>query len=148
VEEIPPAGWAVTNISHGGVYDPATGRVRWGLFTDQTSRTLTYDVTPTGALAPFAGIVSFDGVNASIAGPSEPQIVPAVAEPEFAPVTRLPSGEMVLPLSTRYGTITVIEISSDLRTWTPVWTNSPGNQLFRDLPLNFPPGRYYRSVEP
>ena len=147
VEEIPPAGWAVANVSHAGVYDAATGRVRWGLFTDQTSRTLTYDVTPTGALAPFAGVASFDGTNASIAGAFEPQIVPAIAEPEFAPVTRLPSGEMVLPLSTRYGTITVIEISDDLRLWTPVWTNSPGNQLFRDLPINTPPGRYYRSVE-
>jgi len=41
----------------------------------------------------------------------------------------------------------VIEISDDLRLWTPVWTNSPGNQLFRDLPINTPPGRYYRSVE-
>jgi len=147
VEEIPPAGWAVANVSHAGVYDAATGRVRWGLFTDQTSRTLTYDVTPTGALAPFAGVASFDGTNAPIAGAFEPQIVPAIAEPEFAPVTRLPSGEMVLPLSTRYGTITVIEISDDLRLWTPVWTNSPGNQLFRDLPINTPPGRYYRSVE-
>ncbi len=147
VEEIPPAGWAVANVSHAGVYDAATGRVRWGLFTDQTSRTLTYEVTPTGALAPFAGVASFDGTNAPIAGAFEPQIVPAIAEPEFAPVTRLPSGEMVLPLSTRYGTITVIEISDDLRLWTPVWTNSPGNQLFRDLPINTPPGRYYRSVE-
>ncbi len=147
VEEIPPAGWTVTNISHAGVYDAASGRVRWGLFTDQTSRTLSYDVTPTGALAPFAGVASFDGTNAPIAGAFEPMIVPAIAEPEFAPVTRLPSGEMVLPLSTRFGSITVIEISDDLRLWTPVWTNSPGSQLFRDLPLNLPPGRYYRSVE-
>lgn len=147
VEEIPPAGWAVANVSHAGVYDAATGRVRWGLFTDQSSRTLTYDVTPTGALAPFAGVASFDGTNSPIAGAIEPMIVPAIAEPEFAPVTRLPSGEMVLPLSTRYGTITVIEISDDLRLWTPVWTNSPGNQLFRDLPINLPPSRYYRSVE-
>ncbi len=147
VEEIPPAGWAVANVSHAGVYDAASGRVRWGLFTDQTPRTLTYDIVPTGALAPFAGVVSFDGSNAPIAGAFEPMIVPAIAEPEFAPVTRLPSGEMVLPLSTRFGTITVIEISDDLRLWTPVWTNSPGNQLFRDQPLNLPPGRYYRSVE-
>lgn len=147
VEEIPPAGWAVTNISHAGIYDAASGRVRWGLFTDQTSRTLTYDVIPTGALAPFAGVVSFDGTTAPTAGASEPQIVPAVAEPEFAPVIRLPSGEMVLPLSTRFGAITVIEFSDDLKTWTPVWTNSPGSQLFRDLPQNLPPGRYYRSIE-
>ena len=147
VEEIPPAGWAVTNVSHAGVYDAASGRVRWGLFQDQTSRTLTYDVTPTGALAPFAGIVSFDGTNAPVAGAREPQVVHAIAEPEFAPVIRLPSGEMVLPLSTRFGTTTVIEYSTDLQNWTPIWTNSPGNQLFRDLPLNTPPGRYYRSVE-
>ena len=99
-------------------------------------------------VAPFVGVASFDGLNAPIAGASEPQIVPAVAEPEFAPVTRLPSGEMVLPLATRNGAITVIEISNDLRTWTPVWTNSPGNPLLRDLPQNLPAGRYYRSVEP
>ena len=147
VEETPPPGWAVANVSHAGVYDAATGRVRWGVFQDQTSRTLTYDVTPTGALAPFAGVASFDGTNARIAGADDPQVVPAIAEPEFAPVTRLPNGEMVLPLATRFGTTTVIEISNDLRTWTPVWTNSPGNQLFRDLPANLVAGRYYRSVE-
>ena len=147
VEETPPPGWTVGVVSAGGVYDATTGRVRWGLFQDQTARTLTYEITPTGALTPFTGVASFDGTNLPIAGVSQPEVVSAITESEFAPATRLPSGEMILPLATRDGTITVIEFSDDLRLWTPIWTNTPGSQLFRDLPLNVRAGRFYRSNE-
>ena len=147
VEEIPPPGWTVGVISADGVYDATTGRVRWGLFQDQTSRTLTYELTPSGALTPFAGVASFDGTNLPITGVRQPEIVPAITEAEFAPATRLPTGEIVLPLATRDGTVTVIEFSDDLRVWTPIWTNTPGSQLFRDLPLNVRAGRFYRSIE-
>ena len=147
VEETPPPGWSVGVVTGGGAYDANTGRIRWGLFQDQTSRTLTYELTPTGALAPFAGVVSYDGTNLPIGGASQPEILPAITESEFAPVTRLPSGEVILPLATRDGSITVIEFSDDLRVWTPIWTNTPGSQLFRELPLNVRAGRFYRSVE-
>ena len=147
VEETPPPGWTVGAVSAGGVYDATAGRVRWGLFHDQTSRTLTYELTPSGALAPFAGVASFDGTDLPIRCVSQPEIVPAITEAEFAPATRLPTGEIVLPLATRDGTVTVIEVSDDFRVWTPIWTNTPGSMLFRELPLNVRAGRFYRSIE-
>ena len=40
VEETPPAGWTISNVNSNGVFDVATGRVRWPVFTDNLSRTL------------------------------------------------------------------------------------------------------------
>jgi alpha-tubulin suppressor-like RCC1 family protein len=71
VEDRPPAGWAVANISHGGVFDAQTGKVKFGPFFDATPRTLSYDVVPpTGAqgVFAFAGSASADGVNSPITG--------------------------------------------------------------------------------
>src|SRR4051812_30565994 len=34
IEDAPPAGWTVGAISHGGAFDSATGKVKWGPFTD------------------------------------------------------------------------------------------------------------------
>ncbi len=46
VEETVFAGWSVTNISHGGFLVPALGRLRWGPFTDDQARTLTFTLVP------------------------------------------------------------------------------------------------------
>jgi len=66
VEDQPPADWTVANISVGGAYDAANGKVKWGLFFDHNVRVLTYQVTPPsnaqGAVA-FAGLASFDGMT-------------------------------------------------------------------------------------
>jgi PKD repeat protein len=71
VEDMPPTGWTVSQISHDGAFDTATGKVKWGLFADATPRTLTYTVTPssssTGAQT-FTGAVSFDGTSQAIIG--------------------------------------------------------------------------------
>lgn len=64
VEDQPPAGWEVSRISHDGVFDAAHGKVKWGPFTDQRPRTLTYLVTPPPtAVGPheFQGTGSLDG---------------------------------------------------------------------------------------
>jgi len=71
IEDRPPPGWDVTNVSAAGVFDPVRGRVRWGLFSDGTDRTHTYDLTGpvAGAIACFGnGIISCDGVNQRISG--------------------------------------------------------------------------------
>src|SRR5205823_1941439 len=34
VEDQPPAGWVVSNISDGGLYDAKRGKVKWGPFFD------------------------------------------------------------------------------------------------------------------
>ena len=73
IQDAPPAGWTVraASITEGGIWDGATGRVKWGPFFDNTARTLQYAVTPpagaTGT-AVFVGTASFDGVNQAIGG--------------------------------------------------------------------------------
>ena len=62
---------------------------------------------------------------------------------------RVIGGEFALPLSTRPGHTYVIEVSNDLRVWTPAWTNSAttGSLLFREVPPDTLSGRYYRAIE-
>jgi hypothetical protein len=71
VEDTPPSGWTVSGIDNGGQFDNANQKVKWGLFFDNTSRTLTYTATPpageTGTKT-FAGVASFDGTNVTIGG--------------------------------------------------------------------------------
>ena len=71
VEDAPPLNWGVTQISSGGVWDPATGRIKWGVFTDGNVRVLSYHVmVPLGVtgIAAFAGIGSFDGNEVTVGG--------------------------------------------------------------------------------
>ncbi len=72
VEDTPPVGWPVSNISHAGTWDTQNGKVKWGLFFDPSiPATVTYEVKAplnvTGMLC-FAGTVSVDGVDFSIEG--------------------------------------------------------------------------------
>jgi hypothetical protein len=73
VEDIPPSGWAVSNINESGLWDSVNKKVKWGPFFDHNTRTLTYQVTPpvgeTGTKS-FSGAASFDGVSAAIGGES------------------------------------------------------------------------------
>jgi uncharacterized delta-60 repeat protein len=88
VEDQPPAGWRVNDISHGGVFDPQTGKVKFGPFFDALARPLTYSVSPPadafGVFA-FTGMASADGVNSPIGGVQDFLIVgwhPADRNPE------------------------------------------------------------------
>lgn len=71
VEETVPPGWAVTNITQGGRFDPAAGKIRWGLWADGLVRSLSYQAIPPAGgigLGQFAGIASFDGVDVIVGG--------------------------------------------------------------------------------
>ena len=72
VEESPPAGWAVANISHSGEVDAVTGEVKWGPFFAPTiPAQLSYDVIPpaeASGQASFFGRVSFNGPEQTIGG--------------------------------------------------------------------------------
>ncbi len=46
VEEQPPQGWSVSELSDSGVLDITTGKLKWGPFQDATPRTLTYKAHP------------------------------------------------------------------------------------------------------
>ncbi|HEX3798736.1 MAG TPA: redoxin family protein [Verrucomicrobiae bacterium] len=77
VQDLPPADWAVSNISDGGTYDSTSGMIHWGPFTGSTSRTLTYEVTPMPTLGPaasFSGSAMFDTLTVPITG--QTSIVP------------------------------------------------------------------------
>jgi hypothetical protein len=79
VEDGPPAGWSVSNVSASGSYDVNNKRVKWGPFFDSTPRTLTYDLLPpanaTGVHA-FSGTASADGMDTSIGGASSLDLAP------------------------------------------------------------------------
>lgn len=71
LEDSPPSGWSVSNISDYGTYDSLKNKVKFGPFFDNTNRTLAYDVTPPAsetADKTFSGTASADGVNVSISG--------------------------------------------------------------------------------
>lgn len=58
IEEVPPAGWTISNISDGGVYDPLARMIRWGVFSGTSNRSVSYTLTPP---ASASGPVRFDG---------------------------------------------------------------------------------------
>jgi Domain of unknown function (DUF5122) beta-propeller len=71
VEDQPPTNWPVRDISHGGVFDTATGKVKFGPFFDAEPRQLTYVVYPppgTQGVFPFIGHGSADGISTLIGG--------------------------------------------------------------------------------
>jgi hypothetical protein len=71
IADQPPKGWKVSGISHNGVFDSSTGKVKFGPFYDHEERTLTYMVAPaqeaTGEQR-FGGIASANGVDQEISG--------------------------------------------------------------------------------
>ena len=71
VQDGPPNGWTVSNISASGSYDAVNNLVKWGPFFDATKRTLQYTVTPplgSSGTQQFAGVASFDGSSIAITG--------------------------------------------------------------------------------
>ena len=84
VEETPPTGWIVSDISDGGSWDAQAAKVKWGLFFDPSIPTgVTYTATPAGGVGEFCfdGVASFDGANQTIAGDTCLSVgVPTVSE--------------------------------------------------------------------
>jgi hypothetical protein len=85
VEDTLPAGWSVTNISDGGVFDSNSGVVLWGPFSDGISRALSYTTVPpsnANVVVTLEGEGDFDGTSASITG--QRQLTPSVSVPGTA----------------------------------------------------------------
>jgi hypothetical protein len=71
LQDQPPPGWAIINISDGGVFDAFTGKVKFGPFFDNDPRTLSYEALPPPGFVGvgwFAGVASADGTNSPIIG--------------------------------------------------------------------------------
>lgn len=73
LQDFPPPGWIVTNVSHDGAWDATNEAVKW-FFLDSTTRTLTYTIAvPADATgnACFDGQVNSDGgSNQDTGGPA------------------------------------------------------------------------------
>jgi hypothetical protein len=71
VEENVPNGFAVNSITGGGDFDATNGRVKWGPFFDNQTRTLSYVLTPpagfTGQVT-LSGVGSYDGADVPVTG--------------------------------------------------------------------------------
>lgn len=74
LEDAPPSGWTVSNISNGGVWDSTNELVRWGMFFQGgMPTTLTYEATPPGGESgtkTFAGTMYLDGSSQAVTGES------------------------------------------------------------------------------
>ena len=71
LEETPPTHWVVSAISHGGAFDAAAGKVKWGPFVDATARVLSYQLTPPAGAAGtngFSGRAGVDNALVPVAG--------------------------------------------------------------------------------
>jgi hypothetical protein len=125
VEEKPPYGWTVSNISHEGTFDPITGLIRWGVFTDGTARTLSYTVTPPPAVTSvgvFAGQLSYDGKlieTSAQTGLENSVTINGVTPIRINNCSRTSAG-VTLSISGPAGQTAVLEGSTDFTDWTEV----------------------------
>lgn len=124
VEEVPPEGWIVRNISHQGRMDKVNRKIKWGPFYDTEPRELTYELVPlsgTKSAANFSGMASFDGSKLETSGAwtsLPPGIVPHV---EITGVRR-DVDTIVLELTGQPGRSYVLESSRDLQSWAELGT--------------------------
>ncbi|MBI4662405.1 MAG: chitobiase/beta-hexosaminidase C-terminal domain-containing protein [Verrucomicrobia bacterium] len=79
VEDGPPAGWSISDISDSGFYDATRAKVKFGPFFDRLPRNLSYVLTPPpGDLdrKTFSGLVSVDGDRGAIGGEAQIALAP------------------------------------------------------------------------
>jgi len=124
VEETPPQGWIIRNVSHGGRVDRQQNKIKWGPFYDTESRELAYDVTPlpgTSTQGTFSGRGSFNGRSLVLAG-TQSLLPPGVSIPPTLVSTRAENGQFRLRLTATPGGRYQIEASANLRDWTALQT--------------------------
>jgi hypothetical protein len=79
VQDQPPAGWLVTNITADGTFDASNDVVEWGPFFNNTAVTFSYSVLPpvdSGGTNDFSGSALFNGQTVPIAGESDTVATP------------------------------------------------------------------------
>gem|GEM_PF-3103004 len=122
VEETPPSGWIIRNVSHGGRIDCVHQKIKWGPLYDTEVRELTYEVTAlpgTLTSGSFQGIGSFDGRSFALAGVQQ-VLPPGAAAPPTLASTLSIDGQFRFQLTGRPGGRYVIEASANLRVWSPI----------------------------
>jgi len=97
MEDAPPPGWRVLQISHDGTYDEVHHKVKWGPFFEPFPDRVSYLVEPVAIgdlVVCFAGEISLDGQNEPIfgqqcAGPYCPPHMPADVPGDGCPACRV-----------------------------------------------------------
>jgi formylglycine-generating enzyme required for sulfatase activity/murein DD-endopeptidase MepM/ murein hydrolase activator NlpD len=71
IQESVSAGFTVSGLNEGGVFDANSSKIKWGPYFDNSARELDYVLTApsnfTGAVA-FSGVGSFDGIDIPVTG--------------------------------------------------------------------------------
>ncbi|UCE61005.1 MAG: hypothetical protein JSU63_04485 [Phycisphaerales bacterium] len=86
LDEAPPTGWSVSNISDGGTWDSQTEEVKWLFFDPSIPPQVTYDVMPpidASGEHCFTGTITFDSLPLPVAIDGDDCILfdaPAVSE--------------------------------------------------------------------
>jgi hypothetical protein len=154
LEEQPPAGWLVTNINEGGVWDEVNGVIKWGPFFDHAPRTLAYDALPplnAAGPAQFAGTLSFDGDETVIGGSD----LAAGVNPASAPAAGMQliwqsDGSVQLVVNLAPDVVCRVQASSNLQDWGDLFQGIPPNGLLflGDPDSRQAPYRFYRLILP
>ncbi|MCZ7639540.1 MAG: hypothetical protein M5U12_27945 [Verrucomicrobia bacterium] len=148
VEEAVPTGWAVSALDETATFDPATSRIRWGLFLDDQPRSLTYDLTPPqepAGLARFAGEASFDGTVEPVRGNFEALALQAGRLLRIKALARQADGRVQLVLEGQADQLVTVEASSDLVHWTELPPLLfPGDEAVCEDQPGSQPHRFYR----
>ncbi len=149
VEETVPAGWQVSQVSDEGVFDPATGKIRWGLFFGDSVRVLTFLATPPSGVAGtsvWKGIISFDGNEIVIRGVGWIAAGDASTIPRILGSHREENGKVRLGVEAAPDQVLVVEGSDDLEHWTDlgVAVHTGGDVEVTDEAAFRSGQRYYR----
>lgn len=155
IEDRPPEGWAVTNISDDGVVCPVTHKIRWGLFQDNAARIISYQVVPrpnwaAAAIARFSGVASFNGINVPITGQRTTRYSAGTNSPlpVLSAMRLLSDGDRLITFRGEPGVFYVIEASTDLIEWKPLdeLLNNDGVLQYIDASSENFDRRMYRAV--
>jgi hypothetical protein len=151
IEECPPKGWSVSDVTEGGSLDGKNNTVKW-VFMDNVQRKLQYTATPpAGAL----GVVRFEG-RGSFDVPQRGVQVPVIGQrftasegtglPRLCAIIRQADGTVALRIEGEAGARVVLEISDDLALWrlVDVVTNETGRIEYIVPADAASTGRFYR----
>lgn len=151
LEEAIPGGWRVTRVSDGGLYDPASGVVRWGILEGDAVRELGYEaVPPPDAVSngQFSGRISFDGSLLPILGRESVGASGGGVSMRIAESRLGRRGHVHFKVEAPLDQVFAVEASSDLKSWAPVDVRiHTGEELdVLDPEVESGVGRYYRLL--
>jgi hypothetical protein len=133
-----PSWKPVGGVSSGGRYDPATGTVTFGPFSDDQPRELEYHILipPGGAgQIQFHGSATADGITTPIVGDTSLCVWPFPPPPLWLEIRHRPLSQgLVLQIWSLGEGILEIDVSADLRAWDTLatLTDSTGFIEFAD----------------